>query len=129
MSGVLVGRVVAIAGAGGGSGPSVAAALAAAGAGVALAGRDRDRLDAVAAQLALAPERVDVHVVDLVDEAASRAWADGLRERFGRVDILLDAVGGGMIIDNVDNQIKGLSVDEWTKMVKFNMLTCFVFSR
>jgi NAD(P)-dependent dehydrogenase (short-subunit alcohol dehydrogenase family) len=90
----LDGRVIAIAGAAGGLGPAVAPRLAAAGAHLALTDVDAGRLDALTAELGLPEERVDARVVDLLDEAAARQWADSLRERFGRIDGLLHLVGG-----------------------------------
>jgi NAD(P)-dependent dehydrogenase (short-subunit alcohol dehydrogenase family) len=90
----LDGRVVAIAGAAGGLGPTVAQALADAGASLALTDRDRDRLDEVARDLALSDDRVDSRVVDLLDENATREWANALTERFGRVDAVAHLVGG-----------------------------------
>ena len=87
-------RVIAIAGVGGGLGPLVAQALAEAGATVAGTDRNQDTLDALAADLGLPPERWDGRTVDLLDEDATRAWCDGLVERFGRVDGLVHLVGG-----------------------------------
>jgi NAD(P)-dependent dehydrogenase (short-subunit alcohol dehydrogenase family) len=93
MSG-LDGRVVAIAGAAGGLGPSVARVLAREGATLALTDVDQGRLDEVVADLGLPAERVDPRVVDLLDEAATGAWARALTERFGRVDCVAHLVGG-----------------------------------
>jgi len=87
-------KVVAIAGAAGGLGPSVARRFARDGWTLALAGRTQDGLRALADELGLPEERVDVRAVDLLDEGAARAWARALCERFGRVDALLHLVGG-----------------------------------
>lgn len=91
---MLDGRVIAIAGVGGGLGPLVAERLASAGAIVAGTDRDQGALDALAADLALPPERWDGRVVDLLDEDATRAWCAALVERFGHVDGLIHLVGG-----------------------------------
>lgn len=90
----LEGKVIAIAGAAGGLGPTVARRLAGAGATLALTDVDQGRLDDLAADLGLPAERCDAQLVDLLDEAAAREWADGLAGRFGRVDGLLHLVGG-----------------------------------
>ena len=87
-------RVVAIAGAAGGLGPHVARRFADDGGILALADRDPAHGESLAAELGLPADRVDVAGVDLLDEAATRAWADGLVARFGRVDALLHLVGG-----------------------------------
>jgi len=87
-------RMIAIAGVGGGLGPVVAERLAAAGATVAGTDRSQEHLDALAADLALPPERWDGRVVDLLDGDATRAWCAALVERFGHVDGLVHLVGG-----------------------------------
>jgi NAD(P)-dependent dehydrogenase (short-subunit alcohol dehydrogenase family) len=83
----LSGRVIAVSGAGGSLGPIVVERLAAAGATLALAGRDPAKLET------LAPG-TDVQAVDLLDQDAARAWADGIAARHGRVDGLAHLVGG-----------------------------------
>ncbi len=90
----LDGRVIAIAGVAGGLGPVVAERLAAAGATVAGADREQARADEVGAGLGLVQDRWDGRAVDLLDEAAARAWCAALVERFGHVDGLLHLVGG-----------------------------------
>ena len=54
-------------------------------------GRDRSGLDALAAETG---SEIDTDVVDLLDAAATKAWADDLAERYGRVDGLVHLVGG-----------------------------------
>lgn len=110
MSAPLEGRVVAVAGAAGGLGPSVVEALAAAGATVALTDTDEARLAAVGADLP--PERIDRRVVDLLDEAAARAWAAALTERFGAVHGLAHLVGGW----KGGAPIEEAPLEEWTEL-------------
>ena len=83
--------MVAIPGAGGTLGPFVARRLAAAGSTVALAGRDASRLARLAEELG---DRADVEAVDLLGEAATRAWADRLASDHGRIDAVVHLVGG-----------------------------------
>jgi NAD(P)-dependent dehydrogenase (short-subunit alcohol dehydrogenase family) len=90
----LAGRTYAIAGAGGGLGPSVASSLAAAGANLALTDRGAGQLEPVVAALGLAEDRVWAAPADLLDEAATRAWAAAARARLGAVDGLMHLVGG-----------------------------------
>jgi len=87
-------RVIAIAGAAGGLGPAVCRRLAAAGATLACTDVSEERLDALASELDVAGDRLDTATVDLLDEAAARAWAQALGERFRRVDCLIHLVGG-----------------------------------
>ena len=92
--GALDGRVIAIAGVGGGLGPAVAQRLADDGATLALTDRDADKMAAVAEVLGLPKDRLDVRVVDLLDEDASKEWCAALVERFGHVDGMMHLVGG-----------------------------------
>ena len=94
MNGALDGRVVAIPGAAGSLGPHVARALAAEGAILAFGGRDAKSLDALATKLGLEDERLHVQGVDLLDPAATDAWAAAVNERFGCVDGVAHLVGG-----------------------------------
>lgn len=73
---------VAVAGAGGALGPHVVGALRDAGWRVAAAERDEERLAAVEAE--------DKYAVDLLDEPATRGWA----EHVGAVDAVAHLVGG-----------------------------------
>jgi NADP-dependent 3-hydroxy acid dehydrogenase YdfG len=82
VSGVLDGRLVAVAGAAGGLGPAVCRALADAGAEVAGTDVSQEKLDALALDRA--------EVVDLLDADAARGWAESL----GDVDAVLHLVGG-----------------------------------
>jgi NADP-dependent 3-hydroxy acid dehydrogenase YdfG len=90
----LDGRVIAIAGAAGGLGPVVGRRLADAGATLACTDVAQERLDQLGSDLALAGDRFDAQVVDLLSEEAANAWCTDLTERFGRVDALLHLVGG-----------------------------------
>jgi NAD(P)-dependent dehydrogenase (short-subunit alcohol dehydrogenase family) len=100
----LDGRVIAIAGAGGNLGPTVVRALASGGDRLCLSGRDRSGLEALAQE---AQGEVDTDVVDLLDQAATRRWADDLARRHGRIDALLHLVGGwrgGMPIEETPDE-------------------------
>jgi NAD(P)-dependent dehydrogenase (short-subunit alcohol dehydrogenase family) len=90
----LADRVVAVTGAAGGLGPSVVRRLAADGATIAAADIAADGLQTVGTELAFAPERWDVRALDLLDERATRAWAESVAARFGRVDAVVHLVGG-----------------------------------
>ncbi len=92
--GPFAGRVIAIAGATGGLGPAVAHTLAGHGATVALTDVDAEKLDALKTDLDLPEDRVDVQVVDLLDEEATKAWAASLESRFGNVSGVAHLVGG-----------------------------------
>jgi NAD(P)-dependent dehydrogenase (short-subunit alcohol dehydrogenase family) len=88
----LEGRVIAVAGGAGNLGPTVVQRLADEGSLPCVCGRDRKSLDVLASELE-AP--IETDVVDLLDPAAPKAWADDLASRHeGHVDGLVHLVGG-----------------------------------
>ncbi|MGA4843481.1 SDR family NAD(P)-dependent oxidoreductase [Streptomyces sp. G45] len=92
----LDGAVVAVAGAAGPAGRATLLRLAEAGATVVAADADAARLaQAVdAARYAHGGATVTGDTVDLLDLAATRAWADRTEKEFGRIDGLVHLVGG-----------------------------------
>jgi NAD(P)-dependent dehydrogenase (short-subunit alcohol dehydrogenase family) len=79
-------RLVVVTGAGGALGPHVVDRLVMDGPTIAVADRDEEAM----AQL----DAADKQAVDLLDPAATKAWADGLADRYGHVDAVLHLVGG-----------------------------------
>jgi NAD(P)-dependent dehydrogenase (short-subunit alcohol dehydrogenase family) len=91
----LDGRVAIVAGGSGGIGLRACVALAGVGADVVVIGRDRDRLAAAEREGEAAGAAFLAISGDMTVKAdADRAVAETL-DRFGRVDILVNAVGGG----------------------------------
>jgi NAD(P)-dependent dehydrogenase (short-subunit alcohol dehydrogenase family) len=91
----LDGLVALIPGGGGGIGSALAVALAEAGASVVVGGRTKDSLDATVGQIQAAGREGLAVVADATDEADSDRMVSQAVERFGRLDILINAVGGG----------------------------------
>ncbi len=89
----LEGRVVIIAGAAGGLGAVAAAAFAEAGASLALLGLNLQKLDELAAKLKL-EGRVLTHAGNLSEPNDVNLIAEAVLKKFGRIDILLNFVGG-----------------------------------
>jgi len=87
-------RVVVITGATGDLGKLVAHAFAEQGASLALVTADQDKLDALARELDLPSERVLTHAANLLDESATKAAAEAVSAKFGRVDVLIHLIGG-----------------------------------
>jgi len=87
-------RVVLITGATGPLGRAAASAFAADDARLGLIGTNLHRLDAMAGELALAPDRWAPGVGDLRDRDAARSAVEAVVTRQGPVDVLLHLVGG-----------------------------------
>jgi 7-alpha-hydroxysteroid dehydrogenase len=90
----LTGKVAVVTGAGRGIGAASAVALAQAGADVVISARTKDQLDVIAEQVTAAGRRAHVVPADLSDLAATAALADAARQEFGRLDLVVNNVGG-----------------------------------
>lgn len=90
----LQGRAAIISGATGGLGRVLARRLTDAGSSLVLLGTDASRLDALASELVLPAARCLTLVADLRDTEATGSAVDAALERFGRVDVLAQLVGG-----------------------------------
>jgi NAD(P)-dependent dehydrogenase (short-subunit alcohol dehydrogenase family) len=87
-------RVVVITGAAGALGPTVCREFANAGASLALAGMHLGPLNELAASLSLADDRVLTHETNLIDPTAVNNFAELVKAKFGRADVVLHLVGG-----------------------------------
>ncbi|WP_069166909.1 SDR family oxidoreductase [Nocardia altamirensis] len=90
------GQVAVVTGAGRGLGAAIAVAFAEAGADVLIAARTKSQLDAVAEQVSQAGRQAHVVAADLSDLDATAALAEAAVQRFGRLDIVVNNVGGAM---------------------------------
>ena len=91
----LDGLVAVIPGGGGGIGSAMATGFARAGARVAVVGRTRESLDVAVEGVTAAGGEAMAVVADVTDESDATRMAGEVVDRFGRVDILVNAVGGG----------------------------------
>jgi citronellol/citronellal dehydrogenase len=92
--GLLDGRVCVVSGAGTGLGCATARELAALGAVVVGCGRRSEPLGEVVAEIERAGGRAESVAMDIRDEAAVDALVDGVVERHGRLDVLVNNAGG-----------------------------------
>ena len=90
------GQVAVVTAAGRGIGAATAVALAEAGADVVVAARTAEQLDAVAKRVVAAGRRAEVVVADLSDFDAVAGLADAAVGTFGRLDIVVNNLGGAM---------------------------------
>lgn len=88
--------VAVVTGAGRGIGAATAIALAQAGADVLISARTHDQLDKVAREVEAAGRRAVVVPADLTDLEAASGLAAAAVEAFGRLDIVVNNVGGAM---------------------------------
>jgi 7-alpha-hydroxysteroid dehydrogenase len=89
-------KVAIITGAGRGLGAATAVALAEAGADVVISARSADQLESVAALVEAAGRRAVIVPADLSDLDAVAGLVDHARDAFGRLDLVVNNVGGAM---------------------------------
>ena len=89
-------KVAVVTGAGRGIGASCAVSLAEAGADVVIAARTAGQLDDVAARIVAAGRRAVAVAADLSDLEAVAGLVDRARQEFGRLDVVVNNVGGAM---------------------------------
>ena len=94
--GQLDGKVAWVTGAGTGIGEAGAKALAREGASVVLSGRRREPLEAVARAIETAGGRAVVEPGDMTDAKRVTEIAESIRERLGRLDILINNAGNNV---------------------------------
>ncbi len=92
----VTGQVAVVTGAGRGIGAAAAIALAQAGADVVIAARTEDQLAKVALEIEAAGRRALAVPADLADLDAAAGLASAAVEAFGRLDIVVNNVGGAM---------------------------------
>jgi 7-alpha-hydroxysteroid dehydrogenase len=92
----VTGQAAVVTGAGRGIGAAAAIALAQAGADVLIAARTEDQLAKVALEIEAAGRRAVVVAADVADLDAAAGLADTAAEAFGRLDIVVNNVGGAM---------------------------------
>ncbi|MFC1996856.1 SDR family NAD(P)-dependent oxidoreductase, partial [Chloroflexota bacterium] len=112
-------RVVVISGASGGLGRVVASYMAEHGANLVLLGRSIERLTNLADELSLLNENHLILAIDLGDLGAAEAAAHATLKKFGKIDIILQLVGGwsggqSVIELELDNLSDMLQQHAWT---------------
>jgi 7-alpha-hydroxysteroid dehydrogenase len=101
----LDGQVAVVTGAGRGIGAASAIALAEAGADIVVSARTEAQLKQTAALIEAAGRRAHVVVADLNDVDSVRSLATEAREAFGRIDVVVNNVGGTMPRTYLDTSV------------------------
>lgn len=118
------GRVAVVTGAGRGIGAATAVALAQAGADVVISSRTREQLDEVAAGIEAAGRRALVVPCDLADPETAAELADLAAGEFGRLDIVVNNMGGAMPAAFLDTSPRHME-----KAFRFNVGTAHALTR
>ena len=112
-------RVAIVTGATGGIGSRLAEALARVGARVVVHGRDAARTDEVTGRLKAEGGQAVSAVADLTKREDADAMVDTAMEAFGRVDAIINTVGGGA--GTALYPAESYPEDEWDRMMDLNL--------
>lgn len=117
----LTGKVAWVTGGGSGIGRAAALALAGAGVRVVLSGRRPKPLQDTAAKIQRNRGEAVVEPLDVSDAEAVRAAAGRIRERYGRLDILVNSAGTNIS----ERHWKEVSPDNWDLVVDIDLNGAF----
>jgi 7-alpha-hydroxysteroid dehydrogenase len=120
----LTDRVAIVTGAGRGIGAATAVALAEAGADVVISARTAAQLDDVAARIDKAGRRAVVVPADLSDLDAAAGLAEAAHRELGRIDVVVNNVGGAMPKAFLDTTTSDLET-----AFRFNVSTAHALTR
>jgi gluconate 5-dehydrogenase len=123
----LDGRTALVSGGSGGIGVRLCAALAGVGANVAIVGRSEERLQAAREAVEAAAAEALVISADATSEEDADRLVEETVGRFGRLDVLINAVGGGAGAALHDAQ--DYPVEAWNWIMDLNLTSQFLVSR
>jgi NAD(P)-dependent dehydrogenase (short-subunit alcohol dehydrogenase family) len=89
---------------------------------------DRERLDATVAEITAAGGEAHAYNADALDEGKVQNVVADAVKRFGRIDILVNAVGGSTIIAKPAATTEELTLAEWTSLIHFNLTATYLFT-
>lgn len=115
----LTGRVVVIPGGGGAIGSALAQGLAHAGAAIAVVGRSKERVDRAAAQVTGSGGRALAISADATDPEQAQRAIDETVDVLGRVDIIVNAIGGGA--GDVLHDAQDYPGEDWDWIMELNV--------
>ena len=122
------GKVALISGAGNGICRASAEIIAAEGGTIAAVDNNSELLDEALQDFAAAGggEHHGWHADALVQEDVDGVVADVIH-RYGRIDILINGVGGSTIIADAGATVDELTMEEWQRLIDFNLSGTFLF--
>ena len=120
-------QVAVITAAGAGIGKATAEIMVREGATVVAVDVDGSRLEALKDELSGAPGTLIAKMFDASNEALVREAVAEIDQTQGRIDILVNAVGGSTIIASPAATVDELSFADWRTLINFNLNATFLF--
>jgi NAD(P)-dependent dehydrogenase (short-subunit alcohol dehydrogenase family) len=119
-------RVAIVTAGGAGIGKATALLMASEGASVVVVDIDAAGVQAVADRIASEGGVCVPIAADVLDGAAVDRVVGAVVERFGRVDILVNAVGGSTVIANSGTTVEDMTIEEWERVLSLNLRGTFL---
>lgn len=88
---------------------------------------DRHRLDMMMEAISMTGGRAIGHCIDALDETEVNEVVEETAKHYG-IDILVNAVGGSTIIARPAATVDELSLDDWERIIAFNLRGTFLFT-
>ena len=120
----LSGRIALVTGGNGGIGLGMARGLGRSGATVIIAGRNEEKSSSALRELQSAGIRAESLPTDVTDEAAVQRLFAQVRDRHGRLDVLVNNAGG-----TVRKPPQDFTLDDWTGVMDVNLTSMFLCAR
>ena len=121
-------KVALITAAASGIGRATAEIIAAEGGTVALVDNNKERLEAAAAEIAAKGGKAYPYNANALDAGQVDGLVADVVKRFGRIDILMNGVGGSTIIAKPNAETDELTLADWQAIVDFNLNGTFLFT-
>lgn len=122
------GKVALITAAASGIGRATCEIIGAEGGQVLAVDTNRDRLESLVGTIAAAGGKAHPYPCDALNQSQVNAVVADAVKRFGRIDILVNGVGGSTIIAKPNAETDELSMADWQAIVDFNLNGTFLFS-
>ena len=123
------GKVALISAAGAGIGRATAMIIGREGGTVVAVDVEQGALDRLTAELGAAGGRALTLRADALDAQSVEAVVRRAGDAHGRIDILVNAVGGSTVIERPAALLDELTLEEWQRLLHFNLTGTFLFCR
>jgi len=123
------GKVALISAAGAGIGRATAMIIGREGGTVVAVDVEQGALDRLTAELGAAGGRALALRADALDAQSVEAVVRRAGDAHGRIDILVNAVGGSTVIERPAALLDELTLEEWQRLLHFNLTGTFLFCR
>jgi len=120
-------KVALITAAGSGIGRATANIIGREGGIVVAVDADKARLESATAEIQAAGGRAHMRCADALDAAQVGGVVSSVVAELGRIDILVNAVGGSTIIAKPAATVEELTLGDWQRLITFNLDGTFLF--